>query len=160
MAKLLRTIRFDASDAQVFAKSAGPDEWAVSGAFAFADLEGPPLGKQRQAFANGFLSLESFGRATFVAVGDCSEAEQERLTLALAQHFVDHYGAPSQAVAVPAAEEEIGFALELCRDAPINQLFAVQRRLDEAGQIHETFRMVAPPGEAPHTKVWEVTSDA
>ena len=37
--KVLRTIRFDASDDTVFAHAAGPDEWAVSGAFAFADRE-------------------------------------------------------------------------------------------------------------------------
>lgn len=160
MAKLLRTIRFDASDAQVFPQAAGPDEWAVSGAFAFANLEGPPLGKARQAFANGFLSLQSFGRSTFVAVGDCSEETRQALTQALAQHFVEHYGAPDQAAAMPAAEEEIGFTLELCREAAINQLFAVQRRFDEAGQIRETFRVVTPPGEAPHAKVWEVTPDA
>ncbi len=160
MAKLLRTIRFDASDAQVFPEAAGPDEWAISGAFAFTDLAAPPVGKQRQAFANGFLSLESFGRSTFVAVGECPDADLWRLTQDLALHFVAHYGAPDQAAAFPVAEEEVEFALELCRDAPINQLFAVQRRFDDRGQIHETFRVVAPPGEAPHAKVWEVTSDA
>ena len=35
--KLLRTIRFDDSDDQVYARAAVPGEWAVSGAFAFAD---------------------------------------------------------------------------------------------------------------------------
>ncbi len=160
MAKLLRTIRFDASDDHVFEQTAGPDEWAVSGAFAFAGLTSPPIGKQRQAFANGFLSLESFGRSTFVTVADCPVAVQAELTEALAAHFVEHYGAPSLEAAMPAAREEIDDTLDLCREAEINRLFAVQRRFDETGQIREAFRMVEPPGEAPHTKVWEVVDDA
>ena len=42
---------------------------AVSGAFAFSNLaEGDLTGKLRQEFANGWLGLESFGRATFIAV--------------------------------------------------------------------------------------------
>ena len=32
-----RTIRLDASDERVFAQAAEPEEWAVSGAFAFAE---------------------------------------------------------------------------------------------------------------------------
>jgi len=140
--------------------AAGPDEWAVSGAFAFAALTEPPIGKLRQAFANGFLSLESFGRATFVTVADCSEPELERLTQGLASHFVAAYGAPDIAAARPAADEEIAFARDLCHEAPINQLFTVSRRFDEAGALRESFRVVQPPGEAPHAKVWEITGDA
>ena len=37
MSKFLRTIRFDASDDRVFARAAAAGEWAVSGAFAFAE---------------------------------------------------------------------------------------------------------------------------
>ncbi len=160
MAKLLQTLRFDASDEQVFERVAGPDEWAVSGAFAFSALREAPVGKLRQAFANGFLSLESFGRATFVTVADCADALRANLVEILACHFVEHYGAPNLEVARPAAAEEIAFALDLCRDQPINRLFAVQRRFDEEGQIHETFHVVEPPGEAPHAKVWKVVGDA
>ncbi len=160
MAKLLRTIRFDASDSHVFEKAAGPDEWAVSGAFAFSALSEPPIGKPRQAFANGFLSLESFGRATFVSVADCPAAELARLKERLAQHFVETYGAPDVASALPAAEEEIAFACDLCREASINQLFTVSRRFDETGALRESFRVVEPPGEQPHAKVWEIIGDA
>jgi hypothetical protein len=53
--KLLKTIRFDASDERVFELAAMPEEWAVSGAFAFAGLGADAIaGKTRQAFANGF----------------------------------------------------------------------------------------------------------
>ena len=46
--KLLRTIRLDPSDTFVFDRAADPGEWAVSGAFMFADanpdtLDGKPL---------------------------------------------------------------------------------------------------------------------
>ena len=34
--KFLRTIRFDMSDDAVFERAAPPEEWAVSGAFAFS----------------------------------------------------------------------------------------------------------------------------
>ena len=38
-----RTIRLDASDEHVFERAAAPDEWAVSGAFAFAQLASEDL---------------------------------------------------------------------------------------------------------------------
>ena len=57
--KLLRTIRLDASDSFVFEKPAEPGEWAVSGAFAFADCDPAELrGKARTAFRAGFLGLQ------------------------------------------------------------------------------------------------------
>jgi hypothetical protein len=53
--KLLKTIRFDASDERVYELAAAPEEWAVSGAFAFASLAAEAVaGKTRQAFSNGF----------------------------------------------------------------------------------------------------------
>ncbi|MEM7686590.1 MAG: DUF6505 family protein, partial [Pseudomonadota bacterium] len=49
--KLARTIRFDDSDDNVFEMTAQPDEWAISGAFAFSDwTKADLIGKQRQAF--------------------------------------------------------------------------------------------------------------
>jgi hypothetical protein len=157
--KLLRTIRFDSSDDRVYECAAGPDEWAVSGGFAFAGLTAPPTGKQRQAFTNGFLSLEGFGRSTFVSVAQIEEPEVARLTEALAGHFVSDYGAPGMAAAGPVAQDEIGFVLDLCRDAPVNTVLAVRRSFDEEGQIREEFRSVAAPGEAVHTRIWDVVEE-
>ena len=37
--KLLRTIRLDPSDTFIFPNAAEPGEWAVSGAFVFADTD-------------------------------------------------------------------------------------------------------------------------
>ena len=78
--KLPRTVRFDQSDSQVYETAAEDGEWAVPGGFAFADDSAETLtGKRRQAFANGFLGLASFGHATFVTVASADEAVRERL---------------------------------------------------------------------------------
>lgn len=158
--KLLRTVRFDASDSSVFARGAAPDEWAVSGAFAFAHLPAEALtGKTRQAFANGFLSLDSFGRSTFVTVAAIDRRERDAAVEALAAHLVAEYGAPDLAAARPAAEDEVAFAEELCRGAPINTVFTVRRTLRPDGGIGEEFRIVTPPSEPLHTRIWDVVHD-
>ncbi|MEL7416818.1 MAG: DUF6505 family protein, partial [Pseudomonadota bacterium] len=83
-----RTIRLDESDGNVFTRPAESGEWAISGGFEFSNWSDADLtGKARQAFANGWLSLDSFGRATFVAVAKIEPAEVEELTTRLAGHF-------------------------------------------------------------------------
>ena len=159
--KFLQTIRFDTSDDNVFERAAPPDEWAVSGAFAFAGLAPDTItGKTKQAFANGFLGVGSFGRSTFACVGEMSEAERGRVEQALAGHFVSAYGAPDEAAALPAAREEADFIADLCRDSLVNTVFTVRRRFDEDGQIREEFRTIqAPSAEALHTRIWNVVED-
>ena len=89
--KLARAIHFDESDRNVFASPARTGEWCISGGFEFSDwTEGDLTGKARQAFANGWLGLETFGRVTFVAVTQIEEAEMTTLTDMLAQHFVTY----------------------------------------------------------------------
>lgn len=159
--KLLKTIRFDASDERVFEHAAAPQEWAVSGAFAFAGL-GPDAvtGKTRQAFANGFLGLASFGRSTFATVAEAAPADLEAVEQLLAAHFVAVHGAPSLEAALPAAREEAQFILDLCRDVPINTVFTVRRTRDAAGEIKEEFRTIRPPtGEPQHARIWTVVDD-
>ncbi len=159
--KLLRTIRFDASDEAVFETAAEPGEWAVSGAFAYAHLAPEEVkGKLRQGFANGFLGLGSFGRSTFTTVAEISEAELEEAERALAAHLVERYGAPDIATALPAAKEETDFARDLCADALINTVFTVRRVFGEDGQIREEFRTIKAPGAEPvHARVWNVVDD-
>jgi hypothetical protein len=159
--KLLRTVRFDASDERVFDVAAGPDEWAVSGAFAFAGAAAGSLtGKARQAFANGFLGVESFGRSTFATVSDATDGDRAAVEDVLARHLRDVYGAPDEAAARAAAAEETAFVCELCREAPINTVFTVRRTWDERGQIKEEFRVIRPPsGEPQHARIWTVTDD-
>jgi len=140
--KLARTLRLDISDTQVFDHPANPGEWAVSGGFAFSNWEeGDLVGKARQAFANGWLGLESFGRATFVAVTRITPAEYAAATEALACHFVEGWGAPSLEAARPVAEEELAHMRAMCEDHPDNTILTVARELTGAG-VHETFRVI------------------
>lgn len=144
MTKLARTIRFDDSDLNVFETTAQPDEWALSGAFEFSNWSEDALtGKARQAFANGWLGLESFGRSTFVAVAVIEAAEIAAAEQALAAHFVARYGAPSLDAALPVAREEIRYMLDLCEEHDPNTLLVVERSLDPGG-VREAFRAIPP----------------
>jgi hypothetical protein len=64
-----RTIRLDPSDTFVFESAAEPGEWAVTGAFMFADDDPGTLeGKARAAFRAGFLGVQSLGWSTLVQI--------------------------------------------------------------------------------------------
>ncbi|WP_135501212.1 DUF6505 family protein [Roseovarius aestuariivivens] len=140
--KLARAIHFDESDMRVYHSPARTGEWCISGGFEFSNWAESDLeGKQRQAFSNGWLGLETFGRVTFVAVTQIEPGEMDRLTDALAQHFVDIYGAPDAATARPVAAEELGQMAEMCEDHAPNTLLTVARELSEAG-VRETYRVI------------------
>jgi hypothetical protein len=144
MLKFARTIHFDESDQNIFARPADSGEWAIPGGFEFSNwTEADLTGKARQAFANGWLSLESFGRATLVAVAKIEQAELDALAQRLAEHFVTLYGAPDAAAALPIAREEIAYMQELCEDHAPNVLLVVQRDLTSAG-VKESFRAITP----------------
>ncbi len=159
--KFLKTVRFDRSDDHVFDAAAAPEEWAVSGAFAFAGADPAALtGKTKQAFANAFLGTASFGRSTFATVGELSNEELGHIEAALARHFVEHYGAPDAATALPAAREEAAFIVDLCKDALINTVFTLRRHFDDDGQIVEEFRTIqAPSDKVLHSRIWSVVED-
>ena len=140
--KLARAVHLDDSDTYVFHSPARTGEWCISGGFEFsnwteADLEG----KARQAFANGWLGVETFGRATFVAVAEIGEAELEHVAHTLAGHFVTFYGAPDIEAAMPVAREELAQMADLCEEHDANTLLAVSRELQEMG-VREMFRVI------------------
>ena len=142
--KLARTIHFDESDRNIFSRPAESGEWAIPGGFEFSNwTEADLTGKARQAFANGWLSLDSFGRATLVAVAQVEEAELKALADALAQHFVTVYGAPDTKAALPTAREELAYMAELCEDHDANTLLVVSRELTDSG-VKESFRAIVP----------------
>ena len=159
--KFLKTIRFDMSDDHVFDTAAAPDEWAISGAFTFSGMDKDQVtGKAKQAFANGFLSLQSFGRSTFASVAEFHDDDMALTETGLARHFIDEYGAPDMEAALPAAREEIKFILDLCKTPLINTIFTVRRSFTEDGQIAEEFRTIkAPDSEPVHTRIWSVVED-
>lgn len=155
--KFLKTIRFDPSDNNVFDLAAMPDEWAIPGGFCFSGAQKTDLkGKAKQAFSNGFLSISSFGFSTFVSVADIVQDDFEAITNILAQRFMSDFGAPNMDAAMKVAQQETSFVVEMCEDAPINTIFAIGRYFDDTGEIREEFRIVQPPSEPVHTKVWEI----
>ena len=140
--KLARAIHFDESDQRVFHSPARTGEWCLSGGFEFSNWgQGDLVGKARQAFSNGWLGLETFGRVTFVAVTQIEEPELAALETRLAQHFVDLYGAPSLEAARPVAREELDQMRELCEDHDPNTLLTVARELSESG-VRESYRVI------------------
>ena len=146
--KLLRTIQLDASDAFVFERAAAPGEWAVSGAFAFLNLDIPALqGRARTAFRAGFLGLSSLGRSTLVQIVDATEQDRTAAVELLAAQLVARFGAPDLGLAHAAAEEEIAFAASLCHHAA-GVLVAVTRTF-ESGSIREGYRSLLPGMQSP-----------
>jgi hypothetical protein len=142
--KLARAIHFDESDQRVFHSPARTGEWCVSGGFEFSNWsEGDLEGRAKQAFTNGWLGAETFGRVSFVAVTQMEPVEHEALVQGLAQHFVDMYGAPSVEAARPVAEAEIAHMAELCDEHAPNTLLTVSRELTDAG-VKEAFRVIEP----------------
>ncbi len=142
--KLARAIHFDDSDTRVFHNPARTGEWCISGGFEFSNwTEGDLVGKPKQAFTNGWMGVETFGRASFVAVTQIEENERAALAGALARHFVEIYGAPDEVAAMGVAEEEIAQMIELCEDHAPNTLLTVTRELTEAG-VRESYRMIEP----------------
>ena len=139
---LARAIHFDESDMNIFHSPARTGEWCISGGFEFSNWSEADLtGKARQAFANGWLGIETFGRASVVAITQIEPAEVDALTSALAQHFVDIYGAPSVAEATGVAQDEIMQMVDICDGQPANTLLLVSRELTEAG-VKESYRIV------------------
>ena len=157
--KLPRSIRLDASDQEVFERPARPGEWAVSGAFAFLRSDVARLeGKARMAFQCGWLGLESFGRSTLTEVAEITEAEFFACVERLARHFVERYGAPDLAAALPVARQELDDAAGLC-EHKLHSLLTVERTLDDKGEIHERFRVVQPQRAQDHAKIWDIEDD-
>lgn len=162
--KFLQVARFDASDDHVYEKAAQADELAVTGSFAFSFAEEDPAeltGKPAQAFRHGFLGVDSFGWATVVRIVEIREAEFEGVVQRLAQHFVEHYGAPSLEEALPIARQEAEYAAGLCEHSP-GMLVTVERHADAEG-IHEAFKHVRPrqqtadwQGHSGEIKIWDM----
>lgn len=163
MPKFLRAIRFDVSDTHVFPKVAGDHEWAIPGGSLFyhGPSGGPAqlTGKERQAFVSGFLALGSFGFSTIVSVADAEPDDINACQTLLADYLVREFNAPSEAAARALAADEIGFARDLAEGVDTNTLLAVKREVGEDGEIKEGFRIVIPPKDKPHTRIWDVVEE-
>ena len=131
--RMLRTIRLDARDDDLFPSAARNDEAAVSGTFAFESADPASLtGKQRQAFTNGFLGLTSFGRASVAVISECKPSDYVYALEALTEHLLTVYGAPSIEEARRVAEAELRYSKSLC-EQPVNTLLSLTRVLTDDG---------------------------
>ena len=141
-----RVVRLDDTDENVFETAAEAGEWAIPGTFEFSNWTEAELdGKAKQAFSHGWLGLESFARASVVAVAPITEAERTDLIERLAHYFVDAWGAPNLDAARPVADEEITHMGQMCSEQEQNALIVIERELTDAG-VKERFRIVPPQG--------------
>ena len=154
--KFLRVIRLDDSDTQVYEQVSQPGEWAVPGSFAFLDMDAESLqGKQLQAFKGGFLGTRSFGWTTLVEIAEIDDDEYQQVIDRLAAHFMEYYGAPHIAAALPAAGEEAHYAATIC-EYPLNTLLAIEREFGEEG-IVESLKVIKPnAGNHSDVKLWAI----
>lgn len=157
--KFLRVIRLDDSDTQVYEQVSQPGEWAVPGSFAFLDMDAELLqGKQLQAFKSGFLGTQSFGWTTLVEIAEIDDDAYQQVIDRLAAHFMEHYGAPHIAAALPAAGEEAHYAATIC-EYPLNTLLAIEREFGEEG-IVESLKVIKPnAGNHSDVKLWAIEED-
>ena len=160
--KLLKTVRADPSDTFVFDKAAEPGEWAISGAFMFAQLDPATLtGRARAAFRAGLLGIDSFGWSTLARIVEASEENRAAAVEHLAVRLVERFGAPDLISARPAAEEEIAFAASLCNH-PAGTLVAVSRRYenDVTREAFRTLQSNGRPKPAPVFTLLQVADEA
>ena len=157
--KFAKTIRFDKSDLNIFPLASEEGELAIVGTFNFYNLKQDDLkGKVKQAFSNGFIGLQSFGFSTLVSVATAKKQDLETIETILAERFIREFGAPDNAAARVAAQEELGFMADLCAEHQTGTLLAVQRSLTDAG-ISETFRSLPKPESCAEQKIWTIVSD-
>lgn len=157
--KFLRTIRLDDSDVQVYERAADPGEWAVPGSFAFLDVPEEDLsGKTLQAFRHGFLGTRTFGWSTLVEIAEISEDEYQDVIDRLAAHFMENYGAPHIAAALPVAGDEVDYAAAIC-EYELHTLLAIEREFGEEG-LEESLKVIRPSAAGhDNLKIWGVAED-
>jgi len=135
MPKLLRAVRLDDSDEQVFlACGAAQDaEWVVSGGYAVCDFERAPRCDPRCHCESSFVAVDSRARCTIAEVVEASEAEAQAQIEALAWHLVRGWGAPSWEDARRVAEEEVRHTGEVCETLAPEVWITVRRERSADG---------------------------
>jgi hypothetical protein len=141
MPKLLRAVRLDDSDDNVFrAQGAAKDgEWVTTGGFAVCDFEGAPRCDPPCHCQASFLAVGSRARCSIAEVAEVPEEEAGEVADALAWHFVRAWGAPSWEVARAAAEDEVKHIGEVCETLAPGVWITVARTRDEAGHLQEQY---------------------
>jgi Family of unknown function (DUF6505) len=142
MPKLLRAVRLDDSDPQVFRAcgAAGDGEWVVTGGFAVCDFENAPRCEPACHCQSSFLALESRARCTIAEVVEVTEEELEEQVDALAWHLVKAWKAPSWEAARALAEEEVRHTADVCDTLAPEVWITVRRERREGdGALEEQY---------------------
>ena len=158
--KFAKTIRFDKSDLNIFPLASEEGELAVVGTFNFYNLKQDDLkGKVKQAFSNGFMGCTTFGYSTLVSLVNIKEKELQQLKTNLGKFLIDNFGAPSQEMAEEAANEEINFMLDLCKNHEIGSLLSLSRTWENDG-IKERFRNLPKADSCAEQKIWTFVDES
>ena len=156
--KLARTLHLDVSDSKVFLKTADSGEWAITGTFAFSDIDLDIIStKEKLAFREGWLGTASFGRATFVRVQNISSDDCDQILRNLSEHLLRKYGAPGMPEALEAAKAELRDMQNIC-DHPQGTVLAIKREM-YTDNIEEQVRVVPPTSFEAHAKIWAIEND-
>lgn len=142
MPKLLRAVRLDDSDEQVFRScgAARDGEWVVTGGFAVCDFDSAPRCEPACRCQASFLALESRARCTIAEVVEVSDAQLEAQVDALAAHLVKAWNAPSWEAARALAEEEVRHTADVCDTLAPEVWITVQRERREGdGALEEQY---------------------
>lgn len=139
MAKLLRAVRLDDTDARVFREcgAANEGEFVTTGGFAVCDFSAAPRCDPRCHCESSFLAVGSRARCSIAEVAEVSEAELEAQVDALAWHLVRAWNAPSWEAARSLAEEEVRHTAEVCETLSPEVWITVKRERAPGGDAIE-----------------------
>jgi hypothetical protein len=141
MPKLLRAVRLDDSDDQVFrgCGAARDGDWLVSGGYAVCDFENAPRCDPACHCECSFLSADSRSRCSIAEVAEVSEEELAGRIDALAWHLVKAWNAPSYEAALALAEEEVRHTAEVCETLSPEVWITVKRTRGPEGRLEEEY---------------------
>ncbi len=142
MPKLLKAVRLDDSDDQVFkAQGAAKEgEWVVTGGYAVCDFANAPHCTPRCHCESSFLAVGSRARCTIAEVAEVSEETLEEAIEMLAWHLVKSWGAPSYELARAVAVDEIRHTGEVCETLSPEIWITVKRTpKDDGDSVDEQY---------------------
>lgn len=144
MPKLLRAVRLDDSDEQVFRAcgAARDGEPMVSGGFATCDFANDPRCDPPCHCEASFRAAGSSARCTIAEVVEATEEELAAQAEALAWHLVKAWGAPSWEAAKALADEEVRHTAEVCETLAPGSWITVKREPRAGGsEVQEEYRV-------------------
>jgi hypothetical protein len=135
MPRLLRAVRLDDSDEQVFRScgAARDGEPVVSGGYATCDFAHERRCSPSCHCEASFIALGSRARCSIAEVVEVSPEELEQAVDTLAWHLVRAWNAPSWDAARRVAEEELRHTSEVCETLAPELWITVRRAAREDG---------------------------